>query len=294
MKMAFKKKEKKGHQRAATIEDEKASSRQRIANFVPEYLANYVFPYHSDFCFSKIFDFRLIAALMVEGFLPIATDGVLLPKLHEQRSVIPLPGALHIQRSARKKAKRFRISVNQNFDDVVSGCRVQHGDRCWLYPPLVEAFRTIHSGSIEVRIPNSNRANELPQRIAPTIVPIRLYSIEIWNSSSGKLVGGELGYTVGSIYTSLTGFSLESSAGSVQLCALGKLLSKCGFTLWDLGMEMEYKNNLGASLMPREAYVKYVHQVRESKGGLRLPFSSNRFDARALIDADKDEDAMVE
>jgi Leu/Phe-tRNA-protein transferase len=276
MTMALKKNEKKD---ARTSREEDSSSRKKIASFIPRYLANYVFPYHSDFCFSKIFDFRLIAALMVEGFLPIATDGVLLPKLHEERCVISLPDALHIRRSVRKKAKKFRLSVNQNFDAVVAGCREQHGDRCWLYPPLVEAFRTIHSGSIEVRVPNSNGV----QQLAPIISPVSLYSIEIWNAD-GDLVGGELGYTVGSIYTSLTGFSKESSAGSVQLALTGRLLIYSGFTLWDLGMEMEYKRDLGSSLMPRETFVKYVHRVRDCKGGFALPTTSHLFDAKAMLD----------
>ncbi|EEC51955.1 predicted protein, partial [Phaeodactylum tricornutum CCAP 1055/1] len=171
---------------------------------------------------------------MVEGFLPIATEGVLLPKLHEHRCVVTLPDRLHVSKSTRKKAKGFTISFNQAFEEVVEGCRAQHGPQCWLYPSLHQ-----HASPLES---------------TGKTCTIHLYSVEIWNNDR-QLVGGELGYTVGSVYTSLTGFSAQDSAGSVQLAALGHLLCQLGFTLWDLGMEMEYKRNLGSQLVPRAVFV---------------------------------------
>ena len=48
-------------------------------------------------------------------------------------------------------------------------------------------------------------------------VPVRLYSVEVYDASSGVLAGGELGYSVGGVYSSLTGFSEMDGAGSVQL-----------------------------------------------------------------------------
>ena len=74
------------------------------------------------------------------------------------------------------------------------------------------------------------------------IVPVQLYSVKVHNIKSGKLVAGELGHMVRCI----TGFSCKDGAGSVQLAVLGRRLEQCGFDLWDMGMDMDYKERLGA------------------------------------------------
>ena len=94
---------------------------------LPRYLFPLVRHYHDDFYVSRSFDPRLVVQLMVEGFLPIATRGYLLPKLHVERCVLQLnpQSNLHVSRSTRKKAKRFLLSVNESFDEVVAGCHQQ-------------------------------------------------------------------------------------------------------------------------------------------------------------------------
>ena len=213
------------------------------------------------------------------GFLPIASDGVLLPKLHAHRCVITLPGDLHVGKSTRKRSKKFDVTINAAFDRVVEGCRRQHGSQCWLYDPLVEAFKAImEAGRVDTVVMDTKAE---PSR---KIAPVRLYSVEVWNATTGNLAGGELGYTVGSIYTSLTGFCAEDSAGSVQLGALGRLLSQLGFSLWDLGMSMAYKTSLGSHLMPRKLFVEHVHRVRDTKGDLVLPSNCSPMNARTMIE----------
>eukprot|EP00980_Cylindrotheca_fusiformis_P028329 scaffold22592_cov129-Cylindrotheca_fusiformis.AAC.15 len=268
-----------------TLEEKKKWFHRRrkeetIEKFIPHYLRTLVLPYHGDFCFSRVFHYKLLSQLCSEGFLPIATDGVLLPKLHAQRCVISLPEDLHVSKSTRKKAKRFNFSANKAFDRVVLGCQRQHGDRCWLYPPLVRAFKEMNErGKVDAEVFRDNGKISTGRAC-----PVRLYSIEIWDLE-GDLVAGELGYTVGSIYTSLTGFSSQDSAGSVQLSALGRLLSTLGFSLWDLGMEMPYKFSLGSKLMPRQQFLEHVRGVRESEGHLLLPTAGEGlFNARSLID----------
>jgi len=142
-----------------------------------------------------------------------------------------------------------------------------------LYPELVRVFKEIHDAGQVNSIINPSSTTHQQQ------APVRLYSIEVFNEETGNLAAGELGYTVGSIYTSLTGFSAENSAGSVQLASLGRLLSTLHFSMWDLGMDMNYKRELGSRVMARNEFVAHVHDVRVTKGYNILPTgnSNNRF-----------------
>ncbi|GKY98477.1 hypothetical protein MPSEU_000805000 [Mayamaea pseudoterrestris] len=264
------------------LADDNNATNDSIHDYIPQYLRRFVAPYHGDFCFTPIFDARLISSLMAEGFLPIATEGFLLPKLHEERCVIRLDQeALHTSKSTRKKAKRYQLTVNTSFRRVVEACRQQHGETCWLYEPLVQAFETIHSNVSNA----ANVYNARTHQVEPC--PVRLYSIEVWNEQR-ELVAGELGYTVGSMYTSLTGFRFEDGAGSVQLAALGHLLIANGFTVWDLGMDMAYKQHLGTSLIKRADFVRLVHRLRHEFGHNFLPLNNgDPYDCRSLIDSTK-------
>jgi len=251
-----------------------------LASYIPPTLRDYLIPYHGDFFLSPLFHPALIAQIMAEGFLPIATEGFLLPKLHRQRCVIELP--CYISKSIRKKARKFRFTLNQDFDGVVAGCHEQHGRSCWLYPQLVRAF--------------SEMNRHVRQGIKRSVGDgsdtcfVRLHSVEVW--SGNHLVAGELGYAVGSIYTSLTGFTNQNSAGSVQLTTLGCVLQQSGFTLWDMGMAMDYKRTLGSRLMDRDEFVAYVSTHRTRSCVLpEIPNdepmeedSLHRWNCRAIID----------
>jgi len=224
---------------------------------IPSYLSPVLTHYYDDIWSTTIFDEKLVIQLMIEGFLPIACQSMLLPKLHKERCIIRWPN-FHTPKTVKKKCKRWEISINQEFDKVVKGCHEQHGIS-WLYPSIVKSFKTIHSrghhGMEAIVIKKGKKAGSCK---------VRLYSIEIWNAESRELVAGELGYAFGNIYTSLTGFSSEDSAGSVQLAGLGMMLKKAGFAMWDLGMDLEYKKKLGAHLLPRSEFLEEVKISRES------------------------------
>ena len=176
---------------------------------------------------------------------------------------------LHISKNTRKRSKHYTMTINTAFDTVVQHCQQQHGgvtststSSCWLYPNLLQIFRTIHMATIQNRHGFVTKAPQSQAQHQP--ISVRLYSIEVWNAETNEFAAGEIGYTVGdTIYTSLTGCCVEDSAGSVQMAALGALLIYLqSFTIWDLGMGMPYKQTLGAQLIPRQEFINLVHALR--------------------------------
>lgn len=146
---------------------------------------------------------------------------------------------------------------------IIGTCiQVQHGEDCWFYAPLTKAYRAIHSQNSDIGV-----------------YGIRIHSVEVWRSehvaeddtgtvlTSKRLVAGEVGYTVGKSYTSLSGFRLSDAngAGTVQCCAVAKLLQRCGFGMWDLGMGMPYKYDLGAQDVSREEFLQHLSVMRDSQ-----------------------------
>ena len=101
-----------------------------------------------------------------------------------------------------KKAKKYKVTVDECFDFCVQSCCRQHGENCWLYPPLIKAYRQIFDcGGLN---------------------GVKLHSIEVWNGVD--VVAGEIGYSIGGVYTSLSGFTLQDSAGTIQCCVVPKIL----------------------------------------------------------------------
>lgn len=206
----------------------------------------------------------VIAILIWHGYLPMAGDlmgsRMLLPKIHHRRCVLA-PADVHVGRKVRRKAKGFHLTIGTAWSQVVTAIQqftftMVKGD-CWLSDELARAYEAVTGVNSKWR-----RGG------------VRFHSIELWHTESGKLVAGEIGYTCGSIYSSCTGFALKeeySGAGSVQLAALGRWLAKSGFAIWDLGMELDYKLELGGQLVPRKEWIRTVRSLREPAVELRTP-----------------------
>mmetsp|Transcript_25626 Transcript_25626/g.59702 ORF Transcript_25626/g.59702 Transcript_25626/m.59702 type:complete len:308 (-) Transcript_25626:237-1160(-) len=217
----------------------------------------------------------LIALLVWHGYLPMGGMGMLLPKIHGSRCILP-PAEVHCGRKTRRRAKLFRLTVDQAWPAVISGIQAHtftsHKGDCWLSTELAEAYEAV----------NRLDAGEQPGRRWG----VAFHSVELWHVETGELVAGEIGYTCGSIYSSCTGFTLKEKhpgAGSVQLVALGQWLLMSGFQIWDLGMELDYKIELGGRVIPRREWAEHVRRLRrEGKCSLQSP-SGEDADAHTLV-----------
>ncbi len=228
--------------------------RAQIVNFITEHLL--IAEYGSDieqlkrrlgeldeeFCHSFHFTRKMLNRYCYEGFLPMSVEVYGLPllslKLHQNRVLLP-PSGVRVKKSVLSKFAGHELSVDRDFGRCMQAIHDYHRDS-WLSPPLAALYA------------RSNRARG--ERM-------QLHSVELWNGAD--LVAGEIGYTVGSSYTSLTGFHTVNSSGTAQLYALGLLLERDGFKLWDMGMYAPYKLELGGKLHPREDFLDVLKTVRD-------------------------------
>jgi len=213
--------------------------------------------YGEDFCVSFDFDPDFIAGLMEAGFLvmsgkfggqaddPSGSDHfyLSLPKLHLVRSALFFD-RLHVKKSIRRHLGRYDLRPDSDFGHILDRCVEVHGDE-WLTPPLVAAIGEIR--------------RHRPRGVHP--MSFALYR-------DGKLVAGEFGVRVGRVYTSYSGYYDESNGGTVQLVLTTRWLQEQGFAFFDLGMPLDYKNDLGAvDISPDE----FVRLFRMAQDPIRAP-----------------------
>ena len=132
-------------------------------------------------------------------------------------------------------------------------------NRCWIHPPYRDLL-------------NRLEALDHPR--------FRLRSVEIRERFSGALVAGELGYTMGSTYTSLTGFFCRedrkwNNYGKLQMVMLARALRDAGYAFWNLGHPyQDYKAALGARILPRHEFLNRwrvaIAEVPKPKSGSGL------------------------
>lgn len=145
---------------------------------------------------------------------------------------------LHISRKVQKllKDKPLQIEISKELDEVAAQINAHYAN-CWLSERYLEMLKGTQG---------------LDSHFQLVSVALR---------EDGKLIAGEIGYSIGKTYTSLSGFSSKEKAyrnyGSVQLVLLGQFLESQGFAFWNLGQPyMNYKLALGAKIIDRDQFLK--------------------------------------
>ena len=82
------------------------------------------------------------------------------------------------------------------------------------------------------------------------------HSVEVWDGE--RLIGGIYGVAVGRLFCGESMFSAESGGSKVALVALARLLREMDFPLLDTQVSNPHTLGLGATEMPRDAFLKEV------------------------------------
>lgn len=228
---------------------------RRLLPHVPEFVEDR----NGQFCIALNFEPSFIADVCRHGYIPMGEMArgrqILLIKSHQQRCILDFEN-LHISRKLKRYARDLTLRINHNFKTCLQQTVNSH-DNNWLIKPLCDALTKIHDQEM---------------------FGVKLHSIEIYAGET--LIAGEIGYSTGAIYTSLSGFHTQNGSGSVQLAVLGRILSGSGFSFWDLGMDMAYKKTLGAHLIGRQSFLKLWHQKAQDE---TPPWSAKTLNSEQMV-----------
>ena len=153
-----------------------------------------------------------------------------------RRGVLPLD-SLRVTRSLRKSMKRFTITVDTAFDEVVSACASPDRDGAWIDDHIAKAYRRLHrlgwAHSVEAR------------------------------TSDGRLAGGLYGVAIGGLFAGESMFHRERDASKVALAGLVELLrdEHAADRLVDTQWVTPHLASLGVEEWSRDRYLETLPRV---------------------------------
>lgn len=159
----------------------------------------------------------------------------------DPRGVIPLDG-LRVSRSLRRSCRRYEVTVDTAYDQVVAGCADPRRDGGWIRSDIVAAYRTLHDLGW-------------------------VHSVEVWSRAGDgtrRLAGGLYGVTIGGLFAGESMFHRERDASKAALVALVRMLRAAGGPrLLDVQWVTEHLASLGAVEVPRGEYLDRLARALE-------------------------------
>ena len=136
---------------------------------------------------------------------------------------------LRVSRSLRQSCRRYDVSVNTAFDQVIRACATLPRDGGWISAAIIAAYERLHALGWA-------------------------HSVETWHD--GKLVGGLYGVQVGGLFAGESMFHSETDASKVALVALVSGLEHCGAVLLDVQWATDHLATLGVQEVTRSEYLE--------------------------------------
>ncbi|NHN55962.1 leucyl/phenylalanyl-tRNA--protein transferase [Calidifontibacter sp. DB0510] len=149
----------------------------------------------------------------------------------ERRGVL-LAGDHHVSRSLRRSARRFSVSVDDDFEAVMVACADPSRDGRWITREIIGAYAELHrlgwAHSVEVR------------------------------DGDDRLVGGLYGVAIGGLFAGESMFHIATDASKVALWALVEIVFSgpaATDRLIDVQWQTDHLARQGVREVPRSAYL---------------------------------------
>lgn len=208
---------------------------------------------------SEDWDPGFYIALAHAGFISISHEHpeygpLLIPEMQECYAVLDW-SELHrsrklckLMRSERLAEESIELRLVDDTGRVIERLVDYHTPSTWLTRPYREMLR---------RLPTGARTD------------FSLHGVELWSRKRDRLIAGELGYSLGRTYTSLSGFCTRPNPewrrfGTLQQVLLARRLEACGYAFWNMGDPgPAYKRELGARILPRHDFLERWLRARD-------------------------------
>lgn len=145
------------------------------------------------------------------------------------------PDQIRATRSTVQSAKRFTVTFNKAFAQVVAECGNPQRPQGWINQDVIDAY---------VQLYESGHA----------------HSVEVWEGNA--LVGGLYGVSIGGVFAGESMFHKVTNASKVALLALGEHLNDGMGRIIDSQWMTPHLATLGAKELPRSEYADLVLQLQ--------------------------------
>jgi leucyl/phenylalanyl-tRNA--protein transferase len=147
----------------------------------------------------------------------------------DPRGVLPID-RLHISRTLARSLKRFTISIDEAFTEVMRGCAFPPRSGAWINGEFIDAYTALHHLGWA-------------------------HSIEVRNADSGELAGGLYGVRIGGFFAGESMFHRQTNGSKAAMVGLVDWLDQTGASLVDVQWTTPHLVSMGAIDVPRDEYM---------------------------------------
>ena len=193
---------------------------------------------------------RLLAAYEHGAFPWFMEEDPILWWAPPERAVLPVL-ELKVSKSMRNELnrKRYRITMDRAFEEVVRGCQhaPRDGEGTWITDDIVQAYVNLHDLGLA-------------------------HSVEAWDRDN--LVGGLYGVSLGRMFFGESMFSTATNASKVAFAHLVRWLALKGFGPVDCQIMNPHLASLGATLWTREDFQTQLTHFLHAGPTLKGPWTA--------------------